>query len=134
MTKTLGMQIPAKRHLLRLFRERKLLAVRFVGTSLGQSAATMAGILLINEFLSGVLGGEEGLAATVSRMIGAEGALVVVAALLLGTYVVASLFRFDNTVVQQRLVKVLELGMMEHLVRHILSLSVPFFDRQSHDP
>jgi ABC-type multidrug transport system fused ATPase/permease subunit len=126
------MDIPAKRHLLRLFRERKRLVARFVVTSLGQSAATMAGILLINEFLSGVLGGQAGLAASVASLIGQQGALIVVAALLLATYVLASLFRYDNTVVQQRLVKVLELGMMEHLVRHILSLSVPFFDRQSH--
>lgn len=126
------MNIPAKRHLIRLFDERKGLVARFVATSLGQSAATMAGILLVDEFLSGVLGGQEGLAAAVARLLGQEGALFVVAGLLLGTYVVASAFRYDNTVVQQRLVKVLELGMMEHLVRHILGLSVPFFDRQSH--
>lgn len=126
------MNIPAKRHLLRLFRDRKLLVTRFVLSSFGQSAATMAGILLINEFLSGVLGGQAGLAAAAARRIGPEGALFLVATLLLGTYVLASMFRYDNTVVQQRLVKVLELGMMEHLVRHLLGLSVPFFDRQSH--
>ena len=126
------MDIPAKKHLLTLFQEQKRLVARFVLSSLGQSLTTMAGILLIDEFLSGVLGGQAGLAATVATRVGQEGALFVVATLLLGTYVVASLFRYDNTVVQQRLVKVLELGMMEHLVRHILSLSVPFFDRQSH--
>ncbi len=126
------MNIPGKQHLLTLFRDQKRLVARFVASSIGQSLTTMAGILLINEFLSGVLGGQAGLAAMVAQRLGQEAALFVVAGLLLGTYVVASLFRYDNTVVQQRLVKVLELGMMEHLVRHILTLSVPFFDRQSH--
>jgi subfamily B ATP-binding cassette protein MsbA len=34
-------------------------------------------------------------------------------------------------VAQQRIVKVIELGLMERLIRHLLGLSVPFFDRQS---
>lgn len=54
------------------------------------------------------------------------------AALLVCVFVGASLLDYDNQVVQQRIIKIVELGMMERLIRHLLSLSVPFFDRQSH--
>src|SRR5262249_6596312 len=33
---------------------------------------------------------------------------------------------------QSEISKVVELGMMEKLIRHLLTLSVPFFDKQSH--
>ena len=44
----------------------------------------------------------------------------------------ASLANYDSEVAQQRITKVVELGVMERLVGHLLTLSVPFFDRQSH--
>ncbi len=101
-------------------------------TSLGESVLTMAGILLVKEFLSGVLGGDGGMASRAAEVLGPGVALWTVAALLLGTYVGASLLRYDNSVTQQRIVKVLELGVMERLVRQVLSLSVSFVERQSH--
>jgi ABC-type multidrug transport system fused ATPase/permease subunit len=55
-----------------------------------------------------------------------------VAILLLGSYIGAGLMGFVNEVTQQRLVKVLELGMMDRLIRHLLSLSVSAFDGFSH--
>jgi ABC-type multidrug transport system fused ATPase/permease subunit len=55
-----------------------------------------------------------------------------VAALLVLSYAGASLFLYDNQVARQRIVKLVELGLMERLIRHLLTLSVPFYDRQSH--
>ncbi len=120
-----------RRHILTLLRREKRLLVRFVLTSVGRSALAMSAILLIREFLAGVLGGGSGLAATVAEEYGNHVALSAVAVLLLASYVGASLLNYDNRVVQQRIIKLLELGMWERLLRHLLSLSVPFFDRQS---
>jgi subfamily B ATP-binding cassette protein MsbA len=40
------------------------------------------------------------------------------------------LFFYDNQIVVQRIIKVFELGVMERLIRHLLTLSVPYADRQ----
>ena len=126
------MDFPGKHYLVSLFRRRKGLLLRFLATTVATSLLSMTAILLIREFLNGVLGNGGGLAAWVASTFGPAAALWVVAALLIATYVASSLVTFDNQVTQQRIVKVLELGMMEKLIRHILGLSVPFFDRQSH--
>lgn len=131
---TLGIDSPIRirHHVAALFRDRKALVLRFVLTSLGRAAFGMAAILLIRDFLSGVLGTAGGLAGAAAAAFGAAAALWVVAVLLLGTFVAQSACSYDNQVSQQHIVKVLELGLMERLIRHLLSLSVPFFDRQSH--
>lgn len=126
------MDFPGKHYLVSLFKKRKGLLLRFLATTVATSLLSMAAILLIREFLDGVLGNGGGLAAWVAASFGPAAALWVVALLLIATYVASSLVTFDNQVTQQRIVKVLELGMMEKLIRHILGLSVPFFDRQSH--
>ncbi|MEK6255530.1 MAG: ABC transporter ATP-binding protein/permease, partial [Gemmatimonadales bacterium] len=126
------MDFPGKHYLVSLFQKRKGLLLRFLATTVATSLLSMAAILLIREFLDGVLGNGGGLAALVAASFGPAAALWVVAVLLIATYVASSLVTFDNQVTQQRIVKVLELGMMEKLIRHILGLSVPFFDRQSH--
>ncbi len=125
-------RIPAKPYLLELFRHQKRLVSRYFLTSLGRAFLSMLAIFLIEEFLSGVLGNGGGLAGGLADRMGVETALAVVAVLLASTYIGSSLFNYDNRVVQQRIVKVLELGMMERLIRHLLGLSASFFDRQSH--
>lgn len=126
------MMLPGRQHIVSLFRHQKRALARFAFTSIGRSALTTASILLMKEFLGGIIGEEGGLAGAVASAIGPQGALTVLAVLLVGTYVGASVMAYDNEVMQQRLVKVLELGMMERLIRHLLSLSVSVFDRHSH--
>jgi ABC-type multidrug transport system fused ATPase/permease subunit len=55
-----------------------------------------------------------------------------VAALLLLAHLGATLLTYDSRVSQQRIVKVVELGTMNRLIRHLLSLSVSFFDERTH--
>jgi subfamily B ATP-binding cassette protein MsbA len=124
--------VPIQRYVAELFRWEKRLLARFVITALGRAAASMAIILLVRDFLGGALTQGSGLAGYIAQSAGADAALWIVAGLLLAAYVTGSLLNFDNQVCQQRIVKVLELGMMERLIRHLLRLSVPFFDRQSH--
>ncbi len=126
------MLIPGLRHVLTLVAVRRSLVIRFVATSLGRSALSMATVLLIKEFLGGVLGGQSGLAAQVRMALGADAALYAVAGALFFAYVGSSILAYDNQVTQQHMVKTLELGMMDRLLHHLLSLSAAFFDRQSH--
>lgn len=126
------MTLPGHQHIVALFRDEKPALARFAVTSIGRSALMTASILLIKEFLGGIIGQQGGLAGAVAGALGAQGALTLLAVLLVGTYVGASVMTYDNEVTQQRLVKVLELGMMERLIRHLLSLSLSVFDRHSH--
>lgn len=122
--------IPAFRHVLTLMRVDSRLVARYVATALGRSAAGLATILLIREFLAGILGSTAvpGWAAA----LGPDRALWVLAGAVWITFAIAILLSLSNQVIQQRMVKALELGMMERLLRHMLRLSVPFFERQSH--
>ncbi len=119
------------RHAASLFRHQKRIVVRFAFTSLGRMGLSVASILLIKEFLSGVIQDSGGLASALADSVGASAALWIVASLLVLTYLGAALMSYDNTVVQQRIVKILELGLMERLIRRMLTLSVLFFDRHS---
>jgi ATP-binding cassette, subfamily B, bacterial MsbA len=125
------MTLPGTHHIIAIFRHQKRALARFAFTSLGRSALATASILLMKEFLGGIIGQEGGLAGAVASALGPTAALTLVAALLVGTYVGASVMAYDNEVTQQRLVKVLELGMMERLIRHLLSLSLSVFDRHT---
>lgn len=116
--------IPALRHLTTLITVRRGLVARFVVTSLGRSACTMAAILLVKEFLGGLLGAG-------SDAMGGTGALWAIAGALFLAYFAASLFGYDNQVTQQRMVKALEMGMMERVLQHLLRQSVSFFEGQS---
>ena len=97
-------------YLFTLFRPEKRLVVRFVLTSIGRTALVVAAILLIREFLAGVLGEGAGLAEALATSIGAPAALWLIAALLIVRYLGASLMTYDNQVVRQHMIKVLELG------------------------
>ncbi len=108
------------RHIQRVSRENPALVLRFAATSLGRTALAMASILLIREYLE------------LAGALGAGTALAVVALLFIACSIGGSVLNYDNNVAQQRLVKVVELGMMERLIRHLLGLSVPFFDSRSH--
>ncbi len=122
----------AQRYVLDLLRAHTPLVVRFTLTSLVRTALVMSSVLLIREFLFGVLAKGDGLAATVAQRFGAETALWAVALLLICSYAGASALWYDSQVVRQRFVALVELALMERLVRHLLTLSVGFFDRSSH--
>lgn len=118
------------RHFRALFAADPWLVLRFGGTSLGRSLAGLATILLTKSFLAGVLGATEAGGAAGQASAGTL-ALWSAALLLFLANVVGSLLAFDNRVTQQRMVRLIELRMMERLIRHLLQLSVAFFDRQS---
>ena len=114
--------------LVRLLRPHPGLVARFALASLGRAALTAASILLIREFLAGVLGHEQKLLAGFS----VETALFIVAGLLLLANLGAAALNYDSHVSQQKIVKAIELGTMERLIRLLLILSVGFLDRRTH--
>jgi len=114
--------------LIRLLRPHPGLVARFTIGSLGRAAMTAATILLIREFLAGVLGRGQGFGVS----LGAESALWISVALLLVVSLSAAAFDYDAQVTQQKIVKAIELGTMERMIRHLLVLSVGFLDRKTH--
>lgn len=104
-------RIPARNQLVALFRTERRLIAAFALSSAGRSALTLASILLIREFLAGRLGGAGGLAGALAAAFGTTAALWCVALLLIGTYMGASALNYYNAVTQQRIVKVIELGL-----------------------
>jgi subfamily B ATP-binding cassette protein MsbA len=113
-------------------RRKPALTVQFIVSSLGRAALTGATVLLVREFLGGVLGRETGIARRIAETYGANTALWVAAALLIATQIGAAVLAYSAQVSQQRLVAAVELGTMERLINHLLGLSAGFFDRRTH--
>lgn len=103
---------------LELIRREPGLLARFAVASIGRAALTAASILLIREFLSSALD--------------QSGAFWSLVALLFVALIGSSLLTYAARISEQRLWTVVELGTMDRLIRHILSLSVGFFDRRTH--
>ncbi len=120
-------------HVAALFRTRKLLVALFFVTAFGRAVAQMATILLIQRFLSGVLDGRgDGL---IARLVAAHGHGAVLGgmgAIFLAVQLTASGLNYANTMLQLRIGEVVELSLAERVIRHMLTLSVSFFDAQSH--
>jgi ABC-type multidrug transport system fused ATPase/permease subunit len=116
---------------IQLLRREPVLLFRFAAASLGRAALTGAGILLIREFLAAVLGQSAGFASLVERY-GIRLSLWSVVGLLLLSLLGSALMSYSARLDEQRIVTVVELGTMDRLIRHILSLSVGYFDRRTH--
>lgn len=112
-----------------LFRSKRLLVLRYVATSLGRALTSMAIIFFIREFLSAMIDEPTGFAAWMAQAWGPQTILWVAAASLLSTYLLGAVFYYDNQIIVQRIIKVVELGVMERMIRHLLQLSVPYTDQ-----
>lgn len=108
-------------HVRRLLLMHRWLVGRFVATSLGRSGAGLLTIVMTRDFLANALGAPGS---------GTAG-LWTAAVLLFLSIVASSLLAFDSRITQQRVAQLLELDVMERLIRHLLTLSVPFFEKQS---
>lgn len=114
-----------------LLRREPGLVARFAAASLGRAALTAASILLIREFLASALG-QAGAFAGAAQRYGIRLSLWSFVGLLFVSLIGASLLTYAARISEQRLVTVVELGTMDRLIRHILGLSVGYFDRRTH--
>ena len=122
------------RHARALWRDHPWLVVRFGVSALGKSVMGVATVLVTKAFLAGAVGAMDrtgdGASATAASL-GADLGLWTGAALIFLTILGSSLLSYDNRLTSQRMVQLLELDMMERMLRHLLALSVPYTDRQS---
>ena len=105
--------------------------LRFGLGSIAGALLPMLSILLLHQFLAGVLGAEAGLAQRLTQSIGPRASLWVLALVLLATFLAGAAAGFYNAVVRDRLVRTIELRVMERLVRHLMTLSVLTIDGHS---
>jgi subfamily B ATP-binding cassette protein MsbA len=117
--------------LARLVRVNTAILLRFGLGMIAGALLPMLSIVLLHQFLAGVLGAEEGLASTLSRSIGRQATLWSVALFLLATFLATAAVGFYNAVGRDRLVRTIELRVMERLVRHLMTLSVLAIDGHS---
>jgi len=105
-----------------LLSENALTAVAFTACALGQSATRAGTLWLIKEFLQRTLTGGDSSAA---RLYAAGGVIFV-------AWMTTALFEYGAKITQQSLMRRIELSAMMRIVRHMLTLSVGFFERNSH--
>ena len=105
---------------MRLLRREPWHVVRFALASIGRAALTSFSILLIYRFLAGVL------------TKGDNASLWTVVGLLLAAQLGAAALGYDARLSEQRVVALIELGLMDRLIRHIVGLSASFFDSRTH--
>jgi subfamily B ATP-binding cassette protein MsbA len=105
-----------------LLRENLAAGAVFLVCSIGQAASRAGTVWLIKEFLEKIL-------AAGSR---SSQALYAAAAVIFGVWFLTTLFEYGSKVFQQQLMRRIEFSAMMKVVRHLLTLSVGFFDRSSH--
>ena len=120
------------RFLLRAAQVDRVLLIRFVAASLARSGVSLAVLVLMQQFLAGVLAGQGGLAGSLAVHLGRTSALWAIAALLMGCYLASGALSYEAQMLEQHIIRAFEAGLLDRLVRHLLTLSVAFFDRQSH--
>lgn len=126
------MTVAASRFLLRAAHLDRALLIRFGFASLARSGLAMSILLLMQQFLAGVLAGQTGLSGYLATHLGRTPSLYAVAGLLFLCYIASSAMAYEGQMVEQRLIRAFELGLLDRLVRHLLTLPVAYFDRQSH--
>ncbi len=95
-------------------------------------ASALISVLLLQQFLSAVLGKGGYLSTILGRAVGAAHVPWTMAGLLLIATLVTAAFGYWGAITMQRATQVLELGLMDRLIRHLLTLSVEYFHQRTH--
>jgi len=114
-----------------LLQTRKRLVAQFFASSIGRTLASMLVVMLIQQFLAATIGKGGSLMDALRQTVGNQAALWLLAVLLIVSYLLMTVLGYVNRVVQERTSRLLELGLMERLVRQIMALSVPYVSRHS---
>jgi ABC-type multidrug transport system fused ATPase/permease subunit len=123
--------LASARRLAGLAVEQRGLMAAFVAASLTRAAMATAVVLLTQQFLTGVLAEGGGPAAELTRRLGGGTALWIVAGLLLACHLVAGVAGYAVRVSEQRILRAVELRILDRVIAHLLTLSMDFFERQS---
>jgi subfamily B ATP-binding cassette protein MsbA len=120
------------RWLVQLVLEHRRALLAFAAASLARAALTTGVILLTQRFLATVFAQGDGSATHVAGPMGAPMALWAAAGLLLACHLLAGAAGYAVQVTEPRILRGVELRMLDHLVAHLLTLSVGFFEQRSH--
>jgi len=119
-----------RQYTLELLRARKWLFARFVLGTFGRSASQMALIFFIQQFLSAMIGKPTKLGALLGGAPGSPQTTWMLAACLLGAYVVGTWLSYDSRVAQQRSAEAVEVALISKLVTRLMLLGVGFIQKQ----
>lgn len=120
----------ARAHARRFASRHWALLVRLAVLLLCRTATAVVLILLIRDFLTGVLSEPSGTAARLTTALGQAGALWAVVGLLMTVSAVGALCAYGSQLTTQRIIRLLELSLMQRVLAHILQLPVAFFDQR----
>lgn len=103
----------------------------FIATAAIRSLSALGVIVLLQQFLAGILGGQQGLATGLAERTTPYIALALVATMLLLTVLLLSWSTYRNDVTRERLARTVEIGSIQRLGAHLLQLPIEYFDRHS---
>jgi ABC-type multidrug transport system fused ATPase/permease subunit len=119
------------RYIISLFRNRLSLVLHYFVTSLGNVACSVLLIVLIQQLLAVAHNKHGRFVAFLASVFGPSNLFAVLAALLVLTQLLGAYLGYQNRLSTQAAGEILELGLMERIIRTLLKLSVQFFKRQS---
>jgi ABC-type multidrug transport system fused ATPase/permease subunit len=115
----------------KLFRDKRLLLVRYFATSIGRALSSVVVVVLIQQFLAISHHSQGRLVRLIEAHAPASSVPAVLGCLLVCVQLFGAYLAYDNRIISQRASEILEIGVMEQVIRNLLTLSVPFFKRQS---
>jgi ABC-type multidrug transport system fused ATPase/permease subunit len=104
---------------------------QFIATTAIRSLSALGVIVLLQQFLAGILGGQQGLATELSERTTPYVALGMVAGMLLLTMLILSWSTYRNEVTRERLARGVEIGSTQRLGAHLMRLPIEYFERHS---
>lgn len=114
-----------------LFAGKRWLLTRYFVTSIGRALSQVLLVLMIQQFLSVSRHSDGTVPKFVAAHFGHSLVFPVMAISLILVNLLGALLGYDNRITQQRAAEILELGVMEKIIRHMLGLSLNFFNKQS---
>ena len=118
-------------YIISLFRKRKRLLTQYFVTSFGGAACSAVLVLLIQQFLAVAHHKEGHFVQYLATLFGQANLFVVLTSLLVLSQLLGTYLGYQNRLCTQSASEILELGLMDRIVRILLRLSVQFFKRQS---
>src|SRR5580658_9070755 len=119
------------RYIVSLFRNRLSIVLRYFVTSIGNVACSVSLIVLIQQLLAVAHHKNGHFVAFLTAVFGPSNLFAVLAALLVLTQLFGAYLGYLNRLCTQEAGEILELGLMERIIRTLLRLSLQFFKRQS---
>jgi ABC-type multidrug transport system fused ATPase/permease subunit len=113
------------------FRHKRLLLTRYFVTSFAKAATSVLLVALVQQFLSLSHHGRGRFLVFVYAHVPTSVVPGLIGGLLVAVQLFGAFLTYDNRITAQRAAEILELSVMEKVIRKLLTLSVQFFHRQS---